>query len=745
MSDIPREEFQRAYRRVLEAPAEERWALIQRDYAAQPALRERLEQLFSPDGEDLFLIPPSEEDERPRELDIDAGIQLGDFELERELGRGGMGVVYLAHQRSLGRPVALKLLRPSVGAELGSQQEFLEEARAIARLRHPGVVPVYTVGEAAGFPYFALEYVPGRNLAEELEAVRAGGESVLPPLEDPAYFREAARLVAEVADALAHAHQQGILHRDLKPSNILVDGDGQARLTDFGLAKAHVAGAASVSKDLRGTVHYLCPEQLRTRAPQYDERSDLFALGAVLYEALTGQRAFPGDGLAEVLQNVQRAAPTPVRQLAPRVSRELALICETALARLPEDRYASVVDFAADLRRFLNHEAISVDAPTWSIRAGRWTRRHRLGLALFLMATVSLAVGATFAEQLRAHWERPQLEVRAIDPQGNALLREGRVSLRPIDLTTGTVGERQRLGPLPLEGLRLEPGYYRIVVEYADGWFTEHTRDLVRGEAVEVQSVHRERPFLEDAHWATVPAGDFRIPEDAPALWPFRGETVRLQGYQLARTEASIGHYRAYLLATGRSLPAWWQGLDWQASWDELPITFLSWEEFRDFAEWCGARLPTFHEWQRAAHGSQLRSTTWVRDDADDWRGNTQGEEVLKGAIQFESLDTPQAFRWVAAQLVAVDDARGDRSLATADAVGGLLHLVGNARELTETMALQKVRGRLQPARLSRYTSGVTWEAAAYGIDLRTVSDFPITDEYRQVTNGVRLARSLIP
>ena len=157
MSEVPREEFQAAYRRVLEAPPAQRWEMIQREYAQPEALRQRLESLFSPDGEDLFLIPASEEAERPRELDIDAGIQLGDFELERELGRGGMGVVYLARQRSLGRPVALKLLRPSIGAEHASHDSFLDEARAIAQLRHPGVVPVYTVGEAAGVPYFALE------------------------------------------------------------------------------------------------------------------------------------------------------------------------------------------------------------------------------------------------------------------------------------------------------------------------------------------------------------------------------------------------------------------------------------------------------------------------------------------------------------------------------------------------------------------------------------------------------------
>lgn len=745
MSEVPREEFQAAYRRVLEAPPAQRWEMIQREYAQPEALRQRLESLFSPDGEDLFLIPASEEAERPRELDIDAGIQLGDFELERELGRGGMGVVYLARQRSLGRPVALKLLRPSIGAEHASHDSFLDEARAIAQLRHPGVVPVYTVGEAAGFPYFALEYVPGRDLAEELEAVRQGEPSALPSHQDPAYFREVARLIAEVAEALAHAHRQGILHRDIKPSNILVDESGSARLTDFGLAKQLAQSGASVSEELKGTVYYMSPEQVRARAPYQDERSDLYSLGVVLYEALSLARPFGGDSFTAVLQSVQRAAPRPVRKLAPRVSRELALICETAMARRREDRYASVADFAADLRRFLNHEAISVEAPSWSMRLRRAGRRHRVRLGLAAMAFGSVWVGFGAAEQVQRYFEAPRLSVIAVDPQLSQLFLDGEVSLRRIDEATGKVGPREKLGSLPLRHQTVDAGYYRIIVEYEDGWFTEHTRDLEKGKQLTVQSVYRSEPYLPDQDWATIPAGSFRVPADAPELWPFRGATVQLEGYQLARFEASNRQYREYLLATGRSAPAWWRGLSWERSWDALPVSFLRWDELRDFAEWCGARLPSFHEWQRAAHGSRLREATWTRESDQDWRGNTEGEDVLSGTAAFSTLDSPEAFRWVCEQLVPVDAPQGDTSQAIADAVPGLVHLVGNVREMTETMALRRVEGRRVADRLARYTAGVNWEAARYGLTLLTVSQYPITDEYRQVTHGVRLARSLIP
>lgn len=745
MSESSREEFQRAYRRILDAPAAERWALIQREFSHSPELKTRLEQLFSPDGEDLFLIPPSEEAERPRELDIETGIQLGDFELEREIGRGGMGVVYLARQRSLGRPVALKLLRPSVGAEHDSQRSFLNEARAIAQLRHPGVVPVYTVGEAAGFPYFALEYVPGRNLAEELEAVRGGEASALPPHQEADYFREIARLLAETAEALAHAHRQGILHRDIKPSNILVDESGRARLTDFGLAKQLAPGGASVSEDLKGTVYYMSPEQLRARGPFQDERSDLYSLGVVLYEALTLARPFPGDSLPSVLQAVQRTTPKPVRKLAPRVSRELALICETAMARRREDRYPSVEDFAADLRRFLNHEAIQVEAPSLSMRLRRWSRRHRVRLSLVTLAGASVWLGFGAADRVRHYFEAPRLSVSAVDPQLSQLWLDAVVSLRRIDENSGLPGPRVHLGELPLRHHAVDPGYYRIVVEYADGWFTEHTRDLERGAQVAVKSVHRSKPYLTDQDWATVPAGSFRIPSDAPELWPFRGTSAQLEGYQLARREASNRQYREYLLATGRTPPQWWQGLNWQPEWDALPVSFLRWDELRDFAEWCGGRLPSFHEWQRAAHGSRLRDASWTRTHAEDWRGNTRGVDVLSGTADFATLDSPEAFEWVCTQLVPVDTPQGDLSESIADAVPGLIHLVGNVREMTETMALRRVEGRRVADRLARYTAGVNWEAASYGLSMLSVSQYPITDEYRQVTHGVRLARSLIP
>jgi serine/threonine-protein kinase len=288
----------------------------------------------------------------------------GDYELLREIGRGGMGIVYQARQISLGRTVALKMLSAAQLHSPSGRRRFQVEVQASARLRHPGIVPVYEAGELDGQPYFTMEYVAGPSLAEHLT-------------HGPLPLRQAVEFVCQVAEAIAHAHQQGILHRDLKPSNILLDGQQCPRVTDFGLAKClEDATPLTLSGEILGTPSYMAPEQAAGQAHRIEPRSDVYALGAILYELLTGRPPFLGATLAETLEQVRHQEPVPPEKLNYRIPLELSTICLTCLHKDPEHRYANAGALAADLHAFLDGRPIQARPDTLLLRLARAVRQE---------------------------------------------------------------------------------------------------------------------------------------------------------------------------------------------------------------------------------------------------------------------------------------------------------------------------------------------------------------------------------
>ncbi|MGE0707539.1 MAG: protein kinase [Planctomycetota bacterium] len=332
--------------------------------------------------------------EAPLEGELGPGSVLGDFELVRELGRGGMGRVFLARERGLGREVALKVLsRDEATPEL--LQRFEVEAQTAARLRHPGIVSVHRVGEASGRPFIAMDYVAGESLQERLQRA---------PLEPSA----AAVLGRDLAAALAYAHGRAVLHRDLKPGNVLLDREGRPALADFGLAK-DVAGGAELTRSgqVLGTPSYMPPEQAAGRLDLVDRRSDVYSLGATLYAALTGRAPFVGANALNVLNAVLHAEPPRPGDLRPGLPRDLETICLTCLAKEPGERYASAQELCDDLGRFLGHEPIRARRPSLPERAAKWVRRNR-ALAAGVGGTAALAV----AVLLLAAWARAR-EVEA--------------------------------------------------------------------------------------------------------------------------------------------------------------------------------------------------------------------------------------------------------------------------------------------------------------------------------------------
>lgn len=316
---------------------------------------------------------------------------FGDYELLEELGRGGMGVVYKARHKTLGRLVALKMILPT---QLRSEQavlRFQAEARAAARVRHPNVVAVHEVGEWHGQPYFTMDYVAGRDLS-----ALASGQPMQP--------KAAVRLMAQAAAAVEHLHAHGIVHRDLKPSNILIDDRGCAYITDFGLALACGGdGQLTQSGMIVGTPSYMSPEQAAGKRQAVGPAADVYSLGAILYELVTGQPPFSGPTPLETLVQVLEGEPVPPRVLNRRLPRELELVILRCLEKRPEARYASAGALAADLERFLREEPVEARPRGPLPRLVRWGRRHpalAIRLAAMLLFAVVAHVSYTLLQQV---------------------------------------------------------------------------------------------------------------------------------------------------------------------------------------------------------------------------------------------------------------------------------------------------------------------------------------------------------
>jgi serine/threonine protein kinase len=309
---------------------------------------------------------------------VPAALSPPGYEILGELGRGGMGVVYKARQVSLQRIVALKMILAGGHASSADLTRFRTEAEAIARVRHPSIVQIYEVGEHGGLPYFSLEYCGGGGLDRQLSRL------LLP--------RQAAELVKTLAGAVHAAHQAGIIHRDLKPANVLLGEDDTPKITDFGLAKKMEGGdGLTLSGAVMGTPSYMAPEQATGQSGRVTTLVDVYALGAILYECLAGRPPFRAATAIDTVLEVLEREPEPPSRFAPKIDRDLELICLKCLAKSPEQRYASADALAEDLGRWLSGEPVSVRPPGLATVLRLWLR-HSFGAAGWTLP-VGLAIG----------------------------------------------------------------------------------------------------------------------------------------------------------------------------------------------------------------------------------------------------------------------------------------------------------------------------------------------------------------
>src|SRR5437879_5435442 len=321
--------------------------------------------------------------------------QLPGYTVEAELGHGGMGVVYRAWHLRLHRRVALKMLLAGPHAQPEERERFLREAEVVAGLRHPNIVQVYEAGDVDGRSYFTMELVEGGSLAQQIQGV-------------PQPVRKAAALAATLADAVHVAHQSGIVHRDLKPANILLTADGTPKVTDFGLARRlQGGGALTLSGVPMGTPSYMAPEQAQGQTDAAGPAADVYALGAILYELLTGRPPFRAATATETIQQVISQEPAPPSRLNDKVPRDLDTICLKCLSKEPDRRYASAAALAEDLRRFGEGRPIRARPVGWAERSWRLGRRNPMAAALLATAVALIGLagggGVWIAHQSARH------------------------------------------------------------------------------------------------------------------------------------------------------------------------------------------------------------------------------------------------------------------------------------------------------------------------------------------------------
>jgi serine/threonine protein kinase len=404
---------------------------------------------------------------------------LGDYQLLREIGRGGMGIVYEALQLSLGRRLALKVLPFAAALDSRRSQRFKNEALAAAQLQHRHIVPVYAVGCEQGVHYYTMQLIEGQSLAAVIQQARIGnGENTgvwaQRSRNARVFFRAVARLAVQAAEALEYAHQMGVVHRDIKPANLLLDQCDNVWITDFGLARFRDDAGFTETGTILGTLRYMSPEQTRAQRV-VDHRTDIYSLGVSLYELLTVEPAFPATDPTTLLRQIGEEDPRPPRLLERTIPVDLETIILKAMAKKPEDRYATAQELADDMVNFLENRPIRARRPTLWEQTSKWARRHQTVTVSAVVLLVLLGVGSFVTALLLARKQADLNEAYRQEQKQRDRFEKSFQAARAVVDFFANLGEEEILARPELIDLRRK--ILNKTLEYYRGFIKERQDD----------------------------------------------------------------------------------------------------------------------------------------------------------------------------------------------------------------------------------------------------------------------------
>jgi len=670
--------------------------------------------------------------------------RIGEFIILRRIGVGGMGSVYLAEDTVLDRQVALKVLAPHLLASEDALARFRQEARAAANVAHPSIVPVFRLAVDGDRHYIVSEFVDGPTLSKVFEGER--GRRALAAASNgrtnnvTAWYRRVTEIVATIAEGLECCHRAGIVHRDVKPSNILLDIERGPRLTDFGIAKRIPDSSKGFEPtSILGTCHYMSPEQASTSSTVIDQRSDVFSLGVVLYEAISLRRPFDGRDVSEVLRAVASTDPLRLRTLDPTLAKDIETICQKALEKEPARRYQTAAHMAADLRCWLSGRPILAQPPGLARRARRWARAHRRGVGMAI-ATGLVAVSGGLAWTVSAYRDANSSWIHIIAPADNSAVFVELVDQKTFQLPSAP----ESLGVTPLDPVRLEPGQYRVTLVAPGGTaFVEWNAILfVTGpeNTVTLRAVNPDadlhafsaatdlvgvlRPTVEASANGTflVDAGAYQFGSYDDQAMRTHKQSVELKAFTMDRHEVSNREYAEFIAASGRPAPLVWRDGALDPALAERPVVGVSIEDAEAYARWKGKRLPTMFEWEAAARGPDGRRYPWVGAPPANLADLESTAAELRSS-QARSFDVARS-----QYIASTRDAKSPDPFVPE---ASMQHALGNVRELTATVIVASREGVLR---------GRSWADTIESNDLTADWTCPIGTV--STTDGFRCAKS---
>jgi formylglycine-generating enzyme required for sulfatase activity/serine/threonine protein kinase len=616
------------------------------------------------------------------------GKSLGDFRILRLIRVGGMGAVFLAHQASLDRDVALKVVSDVVKTRSRIIARFKREATALAKLSHPNIVPIYEVGQEGPYFYFAMEYVSGFSLDQLLDSIRMATPEdkasdvlrrFLKGQSDPStatgdsdahygatldtdYIMSVSKMMVSVASALEYAHQKGVLHRDVKPSNILIDGTGTPKLVDFGLARLEAQEKLTVTGEFFGTPSYTSPEQIR-HPDKMDNRSDVYSLAATYYECLTLQPPFKADTVNETLTKTVFTEPVPPKKHCPRLSNDFNTVLLHALQKQPEDRYQTAAQFASDIENILSFKPILARRPNLAQRCYRMISRNPVKVLISVFSILTIVSGYSFLST-RLHEDRRIAAgklITAAEHQGKIGNYAQAVAYYEealkVDPTSARTYRRVALCYLALDQQRKEVEANHNAIEI-DPAYTPTYSPL---------SHHENELTLDLGNTATmklvqIPAGKFLmgspVTEEDRDEDEIQHEVILSEPFYMGVTPVTVGQFAAFIEDSeyitdaekdsssagieigngkldGKVNGCWWRNPGFDQKRDH-PVVLVSWNDARAFCVWLSSRsgkmvlLPTEAQWEYACRAGATTAYPWGEspDSGKGWAN--VGDQSLK-------------------------------------------------------------------------------------------------------------------